>query len=132
MIIQFIIHKEFHIQLSRSVALGVCRLFQVFVNHRNVIANASRAAGVHSTAKGSVHERHRLHWVGPAWWHVEWFWAPCYVWKGISVDPNGLILISMTHLMQSMIGQTDRHKLQPVQSLVTWGMWVLASNEIAW
>lgn len=33
-----------------------------------------------------------------------------------------------TYEIQSIIGQTDKHKVQPVQSSFTCGMWVFASN----
>lgn len=34
--------------------------------------------------------------------------------------------------MQSIIGQTDKHKVQPVQSSVTCGICVSESKVIAW
>ena len=34
--------------------------------------------------------------------------------------------------MQSMIGHTDTHKVQPVQSSVTLVRWVLESKRMAW
>lgn len=36
------------------------------------------------------------------------------------------------YLMQSIIGQTDRHRVHPVQSSVTWARCVFGSKSMAW
>lgn len=41
-------------------------------------------------------------------------------------------LIFATYVMQSIIGQTDKQSVHPVQSSVTLGMWVSGSKAIAW
>lgn len=38
----------------------------------------------------------------------------------------------ITHVMQSIMGQTERHSVQPVQSWLTLGKWVTGSKTIAW
>lgn len=45
---------------------------------------------------------------------------------------KNIFITAPTYRMQSMIGQTDTHSVQPVQSSLTCGKCVSLSNSIAW